>query len=77
MASKLMPIRKKDQEALLSVNKKQSQNKKGYIPLPLSDDDIRRIITSNGYGENHCCSARINCFLEKLSLSEAVILVKR
>ena len=76
MVSKLMPIRKKDQEAVLSV-KKLSQNKKGYIPLPLSDDDIRRIITSNGYGENHCCSARINCFLEKLTLSEAVMLVKR
>lgn len=53
------------------------QKKMGYVPLPPSDDEIRRIVTSNGYGDNRCCSERTNCFLEKLSLSEAVKLVSR
>lgn len=67
----------KSKEAPAPLIHMKSQNKKGYIPLPPVDDEIRRIITSNGYGENSCCSARTNCFLEKLSLSEAVMLVKR
>ena len=55
---------------------KSQVNKKGYVPLLPTDEEIRNIVTSNGYGENKCCR-RTNCFLEKLSIHQAVILVKR
>ncbi len=51
---------------------------KKVFPLPLlSDLEAKIIVTSNGYGENKCCKNGPNCFLNKLTIDQAVNVLKR
>lgn len=58
-----------------SVNSVQPAIKK-FPPPVLSENDALRIVTSNGHGDNKCCK-RVNCFLQKLNIDQATVLVKR